>query len=314
MPGIRHDWTLDEVRALFALPFPDLLFQAQVTPRAHFAADRVQVSRLISIKTGACPEDCAYCPQSAHHDTGLEKQRLLEVETVVEAARQARATGASRFCMGAAWRGPAAHDFPTVLAMIEGVKGVGMETCASLGLLSAEQARQLKEAGLDYYNHNIDTSPEHYETIVKTRGFEDRLETLDHVREAGLSVCCGGIVGMGEKALDRARMLLTLANMPKHPESVPINLLIPIPGTPLADAERPDPFDFVRTIATARILMPASLVRLSAGRQGMSDELQALCFLAGANSVFCGEKLLTAPNAAPERDESLFGRLGLSPM
>lgn len=314
MPGIRHDWTLDEVRALFALPFPDLLFQAQVTHRAHFAADRVQVSRLISIKTGACPEDCAYCPQSAHHDTGLEKQRLLEVETVVEAARQARATGASRFCMGAAWRGPAAHDFPTVLAMIEGVKGVGMETCASLGLLSAEQARQLKEAGLDYYNHNIDTSPEHYETIVKTRGFEDRLETLDHVREAGLSVCCGGIVGMGESREQRAGLLQVLANMEPPPESVPINRLVQVPGTPLHGTAALDPFEFVRTIAVARIVMPQSMVRLSAGRQEMSDELQALCFLAGANSIFYGEKLLTTGNPDVEADQALFARLGLVPM
>lgn len=309
----RHDWRLDEVLSLLAQPFNDLLFQAQLVHRARFDANRIQVSRLLSIKTGSCPEDCKYCPQSSHYDTGLEKEKLVEVETVLEAAKAARDSGASRFCMGAAWREPG-RDFDTVLRMVEGVKSLGLETCASLGLLSGEQARQLKEAGLDYYNHNIDTSEEHYEKVITTRGFQDRLETLDLVREAGLKVCCGGIVGLGEERADRAKMLLTLANMPSHPESVPINLLIRIPGTPLEEVAQVDPFDFVRTIAAARIMLPGSLVRLSAGRQGMSDELQALCFLAGANSVFCGEKLLTAGNAAPDQDKSLFGRLGLRPM
>lgn len=309
----RHDWRLEEVLDLLALPFNDLLFQAQTVHRGQFDANRIQVSRLLSIKTGSCPEDCKYCPQSAHYDTGLEKEKLLEVETVLEAAKAARDSGASRFCMGAAWRGPG-RDFDTVLRMVEGVKSLGLETCASLGLLTGEQAHQLKEAGLDYYNHNIDTSEDHYEQVITTRSFQDRLDTLDHVREAGLKVCCGGIVGLGEERTDRAKMLLTLANMPKHPESVPINLLIRIPGTPLEETAQVDPFDFVRTIAAARIMLPRSLVRLSAGRQGMSDELQSLCFLAGANSVFCGEKLLTAGNASPDQDKSLFGRLGLRPM
>jgi biotin synthase len=312
--GVRHDWTADEVEALFALPFNDLMFQAQTVHRAHFDPNRVQVSRLISIKTGACPEDCSYCPQSAHYATGLEKEKLLAVEEVVEAARQAKAEGASRFCMGAAWRGPKGEDFEVAVAMIEGVKSLGMETCATFGLLDKWQASRLKEAGLDYYNHNIDTSPEHYSEVITTRTFQDRLDTLDVVRDAGLHVCSGGIVGLGEGRADRARMLMTLANMPKHPDSVPINLLIPIAGTPLADAERPDPFDFIRTIAAARIIMPKSFVRLSAGREGMSEEMQALCFLAGANSIFCGQKLLTAKNAAPGQDKSLFGRLGLTPM
>lgn len=309
----RHDWRLDEVLDLLAQPFNDLLFQAQTVHRANFDANRVQVSRLLSIKTGSCPEDCKYCPQSSHYDTGLEKEKLLEVETVLEAARAARDSGASRFCMGAAWRGPG-RDFDTVLRMVEGVKSLGLETCASLGLLTGEQARQLKEAGLDYYNHNLDTSEEHYKEVISTRSYQDRLDTLEHVREAGLKVCCGGIVGLGEERADRAKMLLALANMPKHPESVPINLLIKIPGTPMEENAAVDPFDFVRTIAAARIMLPRSLVRLSAGRQGMSDELQALCFLAGANSVFCGEKLLTAGNASPDQDRSLFGRLNLRPM
>lgn len=309
----RHDWRLEVVLDLLALPFNDLLFQAQTVHRAHFDANRVQVSRLLSIKTGSCPEDCKYCPQSSHYDTGLEKEKLLEVETVLEAARAAKESGASRFCMGAAWRGPG-RDFDTVLRMVEGVKSLGLETCASLGLLTGEQAHQLKDAGLDYYNHNIDTSEDHYEQVITTRSYQDRLDTLDHVREAGLKVCCGGIVGLGEERTDRAKMLMTLANMPKHPESVPINLLIKIPGTPLEENAQVDPFDFVRTIAAARIMLPRSLVRLSAGRQGMSDEMQALCFLAGANSVFCGEKLLTAGNASPDQDKSLFGRLGLRPM
>lgn len=312
--GLRHDWTLEEVEALFALPFNDLMFQAQLVHRAHFDANAVQVSRLISIKTGSCPEDCSYCPQSAHYATGLEKEKLLAVEEVVESARKAKEEGASRFCMGAAWRGPRGDDFEVAVAMIEGVKALGMETCATFGLLDKWQAQRLKEAGLDYYNHNIDTSPEHYGEIITTRTFQDRLDTLEVVRDAGLHVCSGGIVGLGETRRDRARMLQELANMPKHPDSVPINLLIPIAGTPLEGAEKPDPFDFIRTIAVARIIMPKSFVRLSAGREGMSDEMQSLCFLAGANSVFCGHKLLTARNAKPGDDKSLFGRLGLRPM
>lgn len=312
--GLRYDWTVEEVEALFAKPFMDLLFEAQQIHRAHFDANKIQVSRLISIKTGSCPEDCSYCPQSAHYATGLEKEKLMAVEEVVEAARKAKEEGASRFCMGAAWRGPKGDDFDVAVAMIEGVKALGMQTCATFGLLDKFQANRLKEAGLDYYNHNIDTSPEHYKEIISTRTFQDRLDTLEVVREAGLHVCSGGIIGLGETRTDRAKMLVELANMPKHPDSVPINLLIPIPGTPLADAERPDPFDFIRCIAAARIMMPKSFVRLSAGREGMSEEMQALCFMAGANSVFCGHKLLTAKNAKPGDDKSLFGRLGLSPM
>ena len=311
---VRHDWTVEEVEQLFALPFMDLLFQAHSLHRANFDPNRVQISRLLSIKTGGCPEDCSYCPQSAHYATGLEKEKLLAVEEVIEAARQAKDEGASRFCMGAAWRGPKGDDFQVALAMIEGVKALGMETCASFGLLDREQARQLKDAGLDYYNHNLDTSEEHYGEIISTRNYQDRLDTLEHVQHAGLHVCSGGIVGMGEKERDRAKMLISLANLPQQPDSVPINLLIPIPGTPLAEIERPDPFDFIRTIAVARIMMPKSFVRLSAGREGMSDEMQALCFMAGANSVFCGEKLLTARNASPGRDKGLFSRLGMGPM
>ena len=309
---LRHDWTLGEIEALFALSFSDLLYKAGTVHRAHFDHNRIQVSRLLSIKTGKCPEDCKYCPQSAHYDTGVEKEDLLEVETVLEAARAAKESGASRFCMGAAWKSPG-KDFDVVLRMVEGVKALGLETCATLGMLNAKQAEQLKSAGLDYYNHNIDTSREHYDSIITTRTFDDRLDTLDHVRDAGLKVCCGGIVGMGEARDDRARMLQTLANMTKHPDSVPINLLIKAPGTPLENVEDIDPFDFIRTIAVARILMPQSYVRLSAGRQGMSDETQALCFLAGANSVFCGERLLTTGNPSPDTDRSLFGRLGFKP-
>ncbi len=312
--GLRYDWTAEEVEALFAKPFMDLLFEAQTIHRANFDPNRIQISRLISIKTGSCPEDCSYCPQSAHYATGLEKEKLMAVDEVVSAARQAKEEGASRFCMGAAWRGPKGEDFEVAVAMIEGVKALGMETCATFGLLDKWQAQRLKEAGLDYYNHNVDTSPEHYKEVITTRTFQDRLDTLDVVRDAGLHVCSGGIVGLGEGRTDRARMLMTLANMPKHPDSVPINLLIPIQGTPLADAERPDSFDFIRTIAVARIIMPKSFVRLSAGREGMTEEMQALCFFAGANSVFCGEKLLTARNATPGNDKSLFGRLGLAPL
>lgn len=311
---LRHDWSAAEVEALFAQPFMDLMFQAQTIHRAAFDPNRIQISRLLSIKTGSCPENCSYCPQSAHFDTGLEKESLMAIDAVVEAAAKAKESGASRFCMGAAWRGPRGDDFPTALAMIEAVRGLGLETCASFGLLSKEQARQLKAAGLDYYNHNIDTSEEHYAKVITTRTFQDRLDTLDHVRDAGMKVCSGGIVGLGEENSDRVKMLVTLANMPQQPDSVPINLLIPIPGTPLAEQERPDPFDFIRTIAVARIVMPRSFVRLSAGREGMSEEMQALCFLAGANSIFCGEKLLTAKNPEPGKDRSLFGRLGLAPL
>lgn len=309
----RRHWTTPEVVALFETPFNDLLFRAQTIHREHFEPNRIQISRLLSIKTGACPEDCKYCPQSAHFDTGLEKQRLMKVETVIAEARAAKESGATRFCMGAAWRGPGARDFETALAMIEGVKALGLETCASFGLLNREQARQLKESGLDYYNHNVDTSERHYEKIIATRTYEDRLRTLEHVRSAGMNICCGGIVGLGEEMVDRADMLVTLANLPQPPESVPINLLIATPGTPLEGAEPVDPFDFARTVAVARILMPSSHVRLSAGREGMSDELQALCFLAGANSIFSGERLLTAKNASPDRDAALFRRLGLKP-
>ncbi len=314
LPEGRHLWTDEEVEALFALPFMDLLFQAQAVHRVNFDPNRIQISRLLSIKTGGCPENCSYCPQSAHYATGLEKEKLMAVEAVIDSARAAKESGASRFCMGAAWRSPKGNDFETVLAMVEGVKALGMETCATLGMLDKEQARQLKAAGLDYYNHNIDTSEEHYSNIISTRTFQDRIDTLGNVREAGLHVCSGGIVGMGEKQNDRGKMLMTLANMPQPPESVPINLLIAIPGTPLGNTEPPDPFDFIRTIAAARIMMPASFVRLSAGRQSMSDEMQALCFFAGANSVFCGERLLTAGNAEPGQDKSLFGRLGLKPL
>lgn len=311
--GLRHDWSVEEVEAFYAMPFMDLMFQAQTIHRANFDPNKIQISRLLSIKTGGCPEDCSYCPQSAHYATGLEKEKLLAVEEVIEAAAKAKEEGASRFCMGAAWRGPKGDDFQVALAMIEGVKALGMQTCASFGLLSREQAKQLKDAGLDYYNHNLDTSPEHYEEVISTRTFQDRLDTIEHVQDAGLHVCSGGIVGMGEAQRDRAKMLISLGNLPQHPDSVPINLLIPIPGTPLAENEKPDPFDFVRTIAVARIMMPKAYVRLSAGREGMSEEMQALCFLAGANSVFCGEKLLTARNASPGQDKSMFQRLGLSP-
>ena len=308
---LRHDWTVDEVIALYDMPFNDLLFRAQTAHRRHFAASEVQISTLLSIKTGACPEDCAYCPQSAHHDTGLEVERLLDVDAVLAAARQAKAGGASRFCMGAAWRSPREKDLPQVLAMISGVKALGLETCVTLGMLDTDQAQRLKQAGLDYYNHNIDTSPEFYGEIISTRTFQDRLDTLDNVRAAGINVCCGGIVDMGESRRDWAAMLTTLANLPQHPESVPINQLVQVEGTPLYGVAPADPFDFVRTIACARITMPQSRVRLSAGRDAMSDELQALCFLAGANSIFYGEKLLTTDNPDQHQDRRLFERLGL---
>jgi biotin synthase len=309
---LRHDWTTAEVEALFALPFSDLLFQAQRVHRLYHAPNTVQMSTLLSIKTGACPEDCAYCPQSVRWDTGLERERLLAVTEVRERAAAAKAAGATRFCMGAAWRSPKARDIEIVAAMIGEVRALGLESCATLGMLTPAQAQQLKAAGLDYYNHNIDTSPEFYDKIITTRDFQDRLDTLEAVRDAGLKTCCGGIIGMGETVRDRARMLQTLANLPQHPESVPINQLVAVPGTPLADAAKVDPFDFVRTIAVARLTMPAAAVRLSAGREQMSDELQALAFLAGANSIFYGEKLLTTGNPDVERDRALLRRLGIN--
>lgn len=315
----RHDWTVEEVRALFAMPFNDLLFLAASVHRRHFDPNKVQLSRLLSIKTGSCPEDCKYCPQSAHYDTGLEKEQLMEIEKVLSAAAQAKADGATRFCMGAAWRNPADRDFNKVLRMVEGVKALGLESCATLGMLTADQAGKLAGAGLDYYNHNIDTSEEHYKEIITTRTFEDRLETLAHVREAGMKVCCGGIVGMGEARRDRASLLHSLATLPEHPDSVPINGLVPISGTPLGDkvlkgSGQIDGLEFVRTIAVARIVCPKSVVRLSAGREGMSREMQALCFLAGANSVFVGARLLTTANPEISDDDRLFADLGVKPM
>jgi len=308
---IRHDWTVEEVEALFVLPFQDLIHQAQTVHREHHAANTVQMSTLLSVKTGACPEDCAYCPQSVRYDTGLDREALMAVEDVAARAKAARDAGATRFCMGAAWRSPKKRDLEVMTAMIREVKSLGMESCATLGMLTVEQAQELRDAGLDYYNHNIDTSPEYYEKIITTRDFQDRLDTLEAVRTAGMSVCCGGIVGMGESLRDRARMLQVLANLPQHPESVPINQLVAVPGTPLAEQQAIDPFDFVRTIAVARIVMPRSAVRLSAGREQMSDELQALAFLAGANSIFYGEKLLTTGNPDVEHDRNLLARLGI---
>lgn len=310
----RHDWSRAEVRALFDLPFPELLHRAGSVHRQHFDPAEVQVSTLLSIKTGGCPEDCGYCPQAARYHTGVEATKLMSTEAVLEKARQAKAAGASRFCMGAAWRSPKDRDIPKVAAMIAEVKALGLETCATLGMLSGDQARALREAGLDYYNHNLDTAPEFYNQVIHTREVQDRLDTLGHVRDAGMKTCCGGIVGMGESRDQRAGLLQTLANLPAHPDSVPINRLVQVEGTPLAGTAELDPFEFVRTIAVARLLMPRSMVRLSAGREAMNDELQALCFLAGANSIFYGEKLLTTGNPDTERDMALFARLGLRPM
>lgn len=310
---IRHDWSRQEVRDLFQLPFMDLVFRAQSIHRQYFDPNRVQMSTLLSIKTGACPEDCKYCPQSGHYNTGLQKEKLLEIEKVVGEAQAARNNGATRFCMGAAWKHPSEKDFPAVLEMVRQVRSLGMETCMTLGALTPEQSQALAEAGLDYYNHNLDTSPEYYGEIITTRSFQERLDTLDHVRAAGMKVCAGGIVGMGEGANDRAGLLQQLANMPSHPESVPINMLVKIKGTPLENVDDLDPFEFVRTIAVARIMMPASHVRLSAGRNQMNEQLQALCFLAGANSIFYGEKLLTTPLPEESADMKLFAKLGLSP-
>jgi biotin synthase len=314
-PGpLRHDWSRTEVEALFALPFPVLLHQAAEAHRANFDPAEVQVSTLLSVKTGGCPEDCAYCPQAQRYHTGVEATKLMDTGAVVERAKAAKAAGASRFCMGAAWRSPKDRDIPKVAEMIREVKALGLETCATLGMLSGDQATALKDAGLDYYNHNLDTSPEFYGDIIKTREYQDRLDTLTHVRDAGMKTCCGGIVGMGETRRQRAAFLQTLANLPAHPDSVPINRLVQVEGTPLHGTSELDPFEFVRTIAVARLLMPRSMVRLSAGRESMSDELQALCFMAGANSIFYGEKLLTTGNPDTERDLALFERLGLRPM
>jgi biotin synthase len=312
--ALRHDWTRAQVRALFALPFPELIFRAQSIHRRHFDPTEVQISTLLSIKTGGCPEDCAYCPQSARYDTGVKAEKLMPLGAVLAEARAAKDAGASRFCMGAAWREPKERDLEAVCAMVEGVKALGLETCATLGMLTRAQALRLKDSGLDYYNHNLDTSPEHYGTIITTRTYRERLDTLEHVRAAGIHVCCGGIVGMGEELEDRVGMITTLANLPEHPESVPINMLVQVEGTPLAHAEALDPLDFVRTIAVARITMPKSVVRLSAGREDMREETQALCFLAGANSIFYGPKLLTTPNPERDRDQRLLDKLGMVPM
>ena len=317
--AVRHDWSREEVRALFALPFPELIFRAQSVHRLAFDPTEVQISTLLSIKTGGCPEDCAYCPQSIHYDTGVKAEKLMSLDSVLAEARAAKAAGASRFCMGAAWREPKERDLDKVCAMVAGVRAVGLETCVTLGMLTGDQAGRLKAAGLDYYNHNLDTSPEHYGAIISTRTYQERLDTLGHVRDAGIHVCCGGIVGMGEALEDRVGMIMTLANLPEHPESVPINMLVKVAGTPLADPaadERVaiDPIDFVRTIAVARITMPRSVVRLSAGREDMREETQALCFLAGANSIFYGPKLLTTPNPVRDHDLKLMDKLGLVPM
>lgn len=309
---LRHDWTLSEIEALFALPFNDLLFKAHTVHRQHFDANEVQISTLLSIKTGGCSEDCGYCPQSARYDTDLKAQKLMAVDEVVQAAQRAKQQGASRFCMGAAWREPKDRDMAEIVSMVEAVKDLGMETCMTLGMLTDQQTDQLKQAGLDYYNHNLDSSEEYYAEVISTRTYQDRLDTLKRVRDAGMNVCSGGILGMGESARDRAGLLQTLANLPKHPESVPINLLVQVEGTPLADTQQLDPLDFVRTLAVARIMMPESRVRLSAGRTDMSDEMQALSFFAGANSIFYGEKLLTTDNPEANQDLQLFERLGIN--
>ena len=311
-PSIRHDWTVTEVEQLLANPLNDLLFQAQLVHRNHFDPNAVQVSTLLSIKTGACPEDCAYCPQSARYDTKLEKEKLMEVQAVLEKAKAAKAAGSDRFCMGAAWRSPRDKDMPYVLAMVKGVKELGLETCMTLGMLDENKATALADAGLDYYNHNLDTSPEHYGKIITTRTYSDRLNTLSNVRNAGMKVCSGGILGLGETSKDRAGLLVQLANLDVHPDSVPINQLVKVVGTPLEEADDLDPLDFVRTIAAARIMMPKSHVRLSAGREEMSEELQAMCFFAGANSIFYGECLLTTPNPAANKDQALFRKLGIN--
>ena len=310
----NQKWTADKVKALFDLPFNDLLYQAQTIHRENFAPNEVQKSRLVNIKTGGCPEDCKYCSQSIRYQTEVEVSGLMKVEDVITDAKAAKKDGATRYCMGAAWRGPKPSHMDKLCSMISEVKALGMETCMTLGLLDQSQAVRLKQAGLDYYNHNVDTSPEYYEQIITTRTFEDRLETINHVREAGMKVCCGGILGMGESEQDRGSMLAVLANMEHHPESVPINMLVPIPGTPLGEAKKVEPIDFVRTIAVARIMLPQSVLRLSAGRRSMSEELQALCFFAGANSIFVGDRLLTTDNVEYDHDEALFAKLGLEDM
>ena len=311
---IRHDWKKDEVLSLFNLPFNDLLFKAQSVHRQHFDPNQVQISTLLSIKTGGCAEDCGYCPQSAKFDTGVKASKLMCTDDVLEEAKKAKAAGASRFCMGAAWRSPKDKDIVAVGQMIAGVKALGLETCATLGMLNKEQAERLRDAGLDYYNHNLDTSPEYYGNIITTRTYQDRLDTLEHVRDAGMKTCCGGIVGMGEKIEDRAGLLISLANLPVHPESVPINMLVQVEGTALSQQPKMDEFDFIRTIAVARIMMPASFVRLSAGREEMNEQTQALCFFAGANSIFYGEKLLTTANPQADSDMAMFAKLGLTPL
>ena len=309
----RHNWTRDQVLALFNQPFNNLLFDAQVVHRQHFDPNQVQLSTLLSIKTGACPEDCKYCPQSARYDTGLEKEKLLELEQVIAAAKIAKASGSSRFCMGAAWRSPHDRDIPAVSAMIREVKALDLETCMTLGMLSEEQSEKLASAGLDYYNHNLDTSKEFYGEVITTRTFQDRLNTLANVRNSGMKVCAGGIVGMGEEQQDRAGLLMALANLPVHPESVPINMLVKVAGTPMADQADLDPFEFIRTIAVARLMMPKSYVRLSAGREDMNEQMQAMAFMAGANSIFYCDKLLTTPNPKANTDMQLFERLGIKP-
>ena len=309
---IRHDWQLEQVESLYVLPFADLMFRAQTLHRANFDPNVVQVSTLLSIKTGGCAEDCGYCPQSAHHESAVKATPLMPLERVLENATKAKESGASRFCMGAAWRNLKDRDLERIAAMVSGVKDLGLETCVTLGMLEGHQATRLKEAGLDYYNHNLDTSPEFYGDIISTRTYQDRLDTLDHVRDANINVCSGGIVGMGENPEDRAGLLMALANLPAHPQSVPINLLVQVEGTPMAEMDTLDPFDFVRTIAVARLMMPKSMVRLSAGREHMSDELQAMTFLAGANSIFYGEKLLTTDNPDTAHDQKLFARLGIN--
>ncbi|MCB1879894.1 MAG: biotin synthase BioB [Chromatiaceae bacterium] len=308
---LRHDWSRLEIEQLLALPFMELIYRAQSIHRSRFDPNKVQVSTLLSIKTGACAEDCGYCSQSAKYNTELEREKLLPVEEVIKAARSAKEKGASRFCMGAAWRNPTDKNLARVIEMIQGVHELGMETCVTLGMLTEKQAAQLKQAGLDYYNHNLDTSPEFYGNVISTRTFQDRLDTLEHVRAQGINVCSGGILGMGESRSDRASMLRELANLPEHPESVPINMLVQVEGTPLFGADKLEPFEFIRTIAVARILMPGSYVRLSAGRNEMSDEMQALCFMAGANSIFYGDRLLTTDNPEADADLRLFQRLGL---
>lgn len=308
---IRHNWTQQQVQELYDLPFADLMYRAQTLHREHFDPNEVQISTLLSIKTGGCAEDCGYCPQSAHHESAVKAEPLMPLDKVLENAAQAKATGASRFCMGAAWRNLKDRDLERVADMVSGVKDMGLETCVTLGMLEEHQAKRLKEAGLDYYNHNLDTSPEFYGNIISTRTYEDRLNTLSHVRDADINVCSGGIVGMGESREDRAGLLISLANLPNHPESVPVNLLVKVEGTPLADHDDIDQLEFVRTIAVARLMMPKSYVRLSAGRESMSDELQAMCFMAGANSIFYGEKLLTTDNPDTNHDQQLFERLGI---